>query len=132
MASPFIFRYQDGRWAKTIYPMIEESFHDGLMFLVLDRDRHTVSAEVALNTQDVFVSVLCFGKWASQVKVYIFCHISLLPWVEASSHPLVQMFVVFLNTPRANLEDLTDSWPYTWEPDKVFQGQHSGLGSVVG
>ena len=88
--------------------MIEEAFHDSLVFFVLDWDCHAISAEVTLDPQDVFVTVRCLGQWACQVQVYIVRHIPLFPWIVASCHSLVQLFVMFLDTSWTNLEDLSN------------------------
>ena len=101
------------------------------MFLVLDRDRDTVTAEIALYTEDVLATVWSPWEGASQIQMYIAGHIPLFSWVIASRYPLVQLFVMFLNTSGTHLEDLPDLGPHVWKPDEMSHSQHHGLNSVM-
>ena len=109
------------RWrSKTVDAVVQESLHHCLVFLVLDWDCHTVSAEVALDAQYVLSSVCRLGQWSSQIEVYVFGDVPLFSGVVTSSYPGVRLMVVFLYAPWTTHEDLSGSGPYPGEPYKVL------------
>ena len=101
-------------------PVVQESLHHCLVFLVLDWDCHTVSAEVALDAQYVSSSICRLRQWSSQIEVYIFGDVPLFSEVVTSSYPGVRLVVVFLYAPWTTHEDLSGSGPYPGEPYKVL------------
>ena len=123
LTCPFVIGDQYHWRSKSVNPVVQEPHHHCLVFLVLDWDRHTVSAEVALDSQYVLVSVCCFGQWSGQIEVYIFSNIPLFSREITSSRPGVRLFVVFLYAPWTTQDDLSDSGPHPGEPYKVLHRQ---------